>query len=52
MTSKDTGYCYVWIKSEAGRGVQEVGSCLLLYINNELTVGTEDLTIWSDSGGG
>lgn len=29
--SDDTGHCYVWIEGEAGRGAQEVGSCLKKY---------------------
>lgn len=36
----------------AGRGAQEVGSCLLKYIQNELPHDIEELILWSDSCGG
>lgn len=30
------GYCYTWVEGESGRGAQEVGSCLIKHIANEL----------------
>nr|CAH7749983.1 unnamed protein product [Callosobruchus chinensis] len=36
----------------AGRGAQEVGSCLVKYINLHLKNGVEHLVLWSDSCGG
>lgn len=50
--SDDKGHCYVWVEGEAGRGAQEVGSCLLHHIDNELRPHTEHLILWSDSCGG
>lgn len=50
--SNDTGYCYVWIEGEAGRGAQEVGSCLINFIRNKLDPNVKDLVLWSDCCGG
>ncbi|CAH1646166.1 unnamed protein product [Spodoptera littoralis] len=50
--SDDKGFCYVWVEGEAGRGAQEVASCLLRFIQNELRENTEHLILWSDSCGG
>ncbi|XP_039291195.1 uncharacterized protein LOC111052803 [Nilaparvata lugens] len=46
------GFCYVWTESEAGRGAQEIGSCLLKHIENYVGREVEDLVLWSDSCGG
>lgn len=46
------GYCYTWVEGESGRRAQEVGSCLIKHIANELPEGTEHLILWSDSCGG
>lgn len=46
------GYCYVWLEGQAGRGAQEVGSCLLKHIKNNLNNNIKDLVLWSDSCGG
>lgn len=48
----DKGFCYTWVEGKAGRGAQEVISCLLKHIQNELPEGTEHLILWSDSCGG
>lgn len=45
------GHCYVWVESEAGRGAQEVGSCLKKHIQENLTT-INELVLWSDSCGG
>lgn len=50
--SNDTGHCYVWVEGEAGRGAQEVGSCLIKYINQKLKPTAEHLILWSDCCGG
>lgn len=46
------GFCYVWCENEAGRGAQEVGSCLLKHIETQLAPEVQHLTLWSDSCGG
>ena len=43
---------HVWIEGEAGRGAQEVGSCLRKYIENNITNVVENIILWSDSCGG
>lgn len=50
--SNDTGHWYVWVEGEAGRGAQEVGSCLIKYINQKLKPTAEHLILWSDCCGG
>lgn len=42
----------VWLEGQAGRGAQEVGSCLRLHIKNNLNHNIKDLVLWSDSCGG
>lgn len=43
----------IWIEGEAGRGAQEVGSCLRKYIAmNNISESVENLIFWSDSCGG
>lgn len=49
---KKQGYCYVWTENQAGRGAQEIGSCLIKFIAKEVENGTKDLVLWSDSCGG
>lgn len=49
--STDNGYCYVWLEGEAGRGAQEVGSCLINYIKHKMGP-KEHLVLWSDCCGG
>ncbi|XP_063244846.1 uncharacterized protein LOC134546186 isoform X3 [Bacillus rossius redtenbacheri] len=46
------GLCYVWVEGQAGRGAQEVGSCLLHHIENKIEKDTKTLILWSDSCGG
>ena len=50
--STNAGYCFVWLENEAGRGAQEVGSCLQQHIKQNLPPLTENLILWSDSCGG
>lgn len=50
--SDDSGHCYVWIEGEAGRGAQEVGSCLINFIKNKLNPNVHHLVLWSDCCGG
>ncbi|XP_050510421.1 uncharacterized protein LOC126887115 [Diabrotica virgifera virgifera] len=50
--STNTPYCFIWTESMAGRGAQEVGSCLKKFVDNYLAEGKEQLILWSDSCGG
>ncbi|XP_050504305.1 uncharacterized protein LOC126883102 [Diabrotica virgifera virgifera] len=50
--STNTPYCFLWKEGVAGRGAQEVGSCLKKYIELYLKKGVEELILWSDSCGG
>lgn len=50
--SDGKGYFYVWLEGEAGRGSQEVGSCIKKHIECHLQNGTKELILWSDSCGG
>ncbi|CAH2217449.1 jg19649 [Pararge aegeria aegeria] len=50
--SDDVGHCYVWVEGEAGRGAQEVGSCLVKYIKTKLQPSVKNLILWSDCCGG
>ncbi|VEN43467.1 unnamed protein product [Callosobruchus maculatus] len=45
-------YAFIWREGVAGRGAQEVGSCLKKFIDQHLKNGVEDLILWSDSCGG
>ena len=49
---RNQGNCMIWVEGEAGRGAQEVGSCLYKYIINNVGAGIEELRLWSDSCGG
>lgn len=43
----------IWIEGDAGRGAQEVGSCLVKYIlGDNISDKVEELILWSDSCGG
>lgn len=44
--------CFVWIEGMAGKGAQEVGSCLLKYFSEHISEDIEELILWSDSCGG
>lgn len=46
------GFCYLWIEGQAGRGAQEVGSCLRSHVKNNVSDTVKYLTLWSDSCGG
>lgn len=50
--SDNRGYCYVWPEGVAGRGAQEVGSCLMKHIQDKLSPEVKHLVLWSDSCGG
>lgn len=51
--SENRGYCYVWAEGTAGRGSQEVGSCLMKHINEKhVSSKVKHLILWSDSCGG
>ena len=45
------GHLYVWVEATAGRGAQEVGSCLKKHAM-ENCPGIEDLVLWSNHCGG
>ncbi|XP_063226904.1 uncharacterized protein LOC134533326 [Bacillus rossius redtenbacheri] len=47
-----TGYCYVWVENQAGRGAQEIGSCLIKHIQNHVGNNIKHLVLWNDSAGG
>jgi hypothetical protein len=42
-------HCNVWVEGEAGRGAQEVGSCLVRHIGERLDSSVKRLILWSDS---
>jgi hypothetical protein len=46
------GFCYPWVEGTAGRGAQEVGSCLLKHIDQEIPDTVTELVLWSDCCGG
>lgn len=50
--SENRGYCYVWAEGVAGRGAQEVGSCLIKHVQKYLSSDVKHLILWSDSCGG
>lgn len=53
FSGKDNqGYCYVWLEGQAGKGAQEVGSCLRKHIKQNLSHSIKELVLWSDSCGG
>ncbi|KAL4713410.1 hypothetical protein ACJJTC_010395 [Scirpophaga incertulas] len=45
-------YCYTWVEGVAGRGAQEVGSCLMKHIRENVKPSVKHLILWSDSCGG
>lgn len=49
----DKSYCYFWHEGLGHRGVTEIGSCLLLYLQQlaNLKPGT-DIVLYSDNCGG
>ncbi|XP_030751319.1 uncharacterized protein LOC115878842 [Sitophilus oryzae] len=50
--STNTPYCFLWKEGMAGRGAQEVGSCVKKFIDVHLNKGVNELILWSDSCGG
>ncbi|CAH0562935.1 unnamed protein product [Brassicogethes aeneus] len=50
--SNNESYCFVWKEGIAGRGAQEVGSCLKFMIDKYVAPEVEHLILWSDSCGG
>lgn len=47
------GYCYMWLEGEAGRGAQEVGSCIIKHVKTHfINENIKELILWSDSCGG
>ena len=50
--STGKGIFNVWLEYEAGRGTQEVGSCLRKFIINNIKAPVTKLNLWSDSCGG
>lgn len=48
----NNGYFHTWKENEAGRGAQEVGSCVIKFLDTHLQPEAEDLILWSDSCGG
>nr|CAH7756319.1 unnamed protein product [Callosobruchus chinensis] len=48
----NNGHFYIWTENEAGRGAQEIGSCLLKHIKENLSDKITELILWSDSCGG
>lgn len=48
----NNGYFHTWLENQAGRGAQEVGSCLIKFLDSHLQPEAEDLILWSDSCGG
>ncbi|XP_018571479.1 uncharacterized protein LOC108911126, partial [Anoplophora glabripennis] len=47
--SKKNVYCCMWDESIAGRGVNEMASCLLKWAQIAIGNDVEELTIWSDN---
>lgn len=50
--SSQKGIFNVWLEHEAGRGTQEVGSCLRKFVNENVKAPVKKLVLWSDSCGG
>lgn len=46
------GFFNVWLEHEAGRGTQEVGSCLRKHIKENMKPNVTRLILWSNSCGG
>ncbi|CAG9761200.1 unnamed protein product [Ceutorhynchus assimilis] len=49
---ENRGYCYVCVEGSAGRGAQEIGSCLIKHVKAKVPIGVKHLTLWCDSCGG
>lgn len=48
-TTKNITSCCMWDESVAGRGGNEIASCLMKYLATKIEKSTEDVTIWSDN---
>lgn len=49
--TENVGYCYVWTESEAGKGANEVASCVLDFIELMVIKGFKVFVFWSDNCG-
>lgn len=49
---KNQGHCFIWPEGTAGRGAQEVGSCITKFGKMYLQKDIKELILWSDSCGG
>lgn len=50
--AKKRAFMYMWSENVASRGGQEVGSCLLKHLKNQIPSNTKTVKCWSDSCGG
>lgn len=50
--AKKKARCYIWDETVAKRGANEVGSCLLDFIEQSTRDGVEEFRFWSDNCGG
>lgn len=48
-TTKNITTCCMWDESVAGRGGNEIASCLMKYLLTNIEKSTEEITIWSDN---
>lgn len=48
LASKDS-FCYMWYESIAKRGSSEIGSCLILFIENQIPKGIKEFSFYSDN---
>ncbi|CAH4033578.1 unnamed protein product [Pieris brassicae] len=48
---KNSSDCFVWHEGEGGRGLNEIGSCVLMYLNrlNDEAAGDFDVVFYSDN---
>lgn len=45
-------YCYMWHEAVAGRGANQIASCLYHFLNEKIPDNIEDITFYSDTCGG
>lgn len=50
--STGTGHFYTWLENQAGRGSQEIASCIIKHLNLNLKVEAETIICWCDCCGG
>ncbi|XP_072395672.1 uncharacterized protein [Diabrotica undecimpunctata] len=48
LAIKDS-FCYMWYECIAKRGSSEIGSCLLLFIENQIQKGVKEFSFYSDN---